>query len=118
MSEELELAGEIVKLGNFLIQEVDGEPSQSESAVDCAIRLIRATKKDPKKDTFTFEETEYIEAKAANLSTFTLNPDWIATYKQLAEAAYSLKTRIDRATVKDAPMGTDGVTRSGMELEG
>ena len=32
---------QINKLANFIMQEVDGEPSQSEGAIDTAIRLIR-----------------------------------------------------------------------------
>lgn len=32
---------EIEKLANFIMNEVDGEPSKSESAVDCAIRIIK-----------------------------------------------------------------------------
>ena len=31
---------EIEKLANFIMAKVEGEPSQSESAVDCAIRII------------------------------------------------------------------------------
>lgn len=32
---------QIDKLAKFILEEVDGEPSQSESAVDTAIRIIR-----------------------------------------------------------------------------
>lgn len=32
---------EISKLTNFIMAEVKGEPARSESAVDCAIRIIR-----------------------------------------------------------------------------
>ena len=37
---------EIEKLANFIMAEVEGEPSQSESAVDCAIRIITAVQAD------------------------------------------------------------------------
>lgn len=94
------LEEQVKRLAGFIMEELPGEPSENEGAVDTAIRLLRATKRDPEKDTFSFEEAEYIEAKAANLSKFALNQTWIATYKQLAEAAYALKTGIDRATVK------------------
>ena len=33
---------QIEKLANFIMAEVPGEPSQSEGAVDCAIRIIRS----------------------------------------------------------------------------
>ncbi len=32
---------QITKLANFIMAEVDGEPSQNEGAVDCAIRIMR-----------------------------------------------------------------------------
>lgn len=32
---------QISKLANFIMAEVKGEPARSESAVDCAIRIIR-----------------------------------------------------------------------------
>jgi len=35
-----ELQEQIDKLANFIMAEVDGEPSESEGAVDCAIRII------------------------------------------------------------------------------
>jgi hypothetical protein len=39
MSESLE--SQINRLAEFIMHEVPGEPSESEGAVDCAIRIIR-----------------------------------------------------------------------------
>jgi hypothetical protein len=39
------LGGQINRLANFIMSEVPGEPSQSEGAVDCAIRIIAAASK-------------------------------------------------------------------------
>lgn len=35
------LRGQMSELANFIMKEVDGEPSQSQGAVDTAIRIIR-----------------------------------------------------------------------------
>ncbi len=32
---------QIEKLANFIMSEIPGEPSQSEGAIDCAIRIMR-----------------------------------------------------------------------------
>ncbi|KPK19754.1 MAG: hypothetical protein AMJ70_08510, partial [Dehalococcoidia bacterium SG8_51_3] len=40
---------QIDKLANFIIDEVDGEPSQSEGAIDCAIRIIKAERQELKR---------------------------------------------------------------------
>lgn len=37
---------QVNKLANFIMAEVDGEPSQSEGAVDTAIRIIRNNKEN------------------------------------------------------------------------
>ena len=39
------IAGQIDKLALFIMNNVPGEPSQSESAVDCAIRIMQTQKK-------------------------------------------------------------------------
>jgi len=38
------LKKQIDKLANFIMNEVEGEPSQSEGAVDCAIRIIKESR--------------------------------------------------------------------------
>ena len=38
---------QIDRLANFIMAEVDGEPSQSQGAVDTAIRIIRECQPDP-----------------------------------------------------------------------
>ena len=105
-----DLAGEIAKLGNFIIQEIDGEPSRDEGACDTAIRLLRERKKTDlsASKTFLLEEVEAIEKKAINEEKFTLNEGWRATLRNLAEAAYGLKVRIERATVKEVGSGAAG----------
>jgi len=35
------LESQIEKLANFIMQEIDGEPSKNEGAVECAIRLLK-----------------------------------------------------------------------------
>ena len=42
--ENKRLLGQINKLGDFILSEVEGEPSQSEGAVDVAIRLLKENK--------------------------------------------------------------------------
>jgi hypothetical protein len=41
MNSATDLSGQIDKLANFIMNEVPGEPRESEGAVDCAIRIIR-----------------------------------------------------------------------------
>ena len=38
--------GELEKLANYIMAEVDGEPSQNEGAGECAIRIIKQLKKE------------------------------------------------------------------------
>ena len=45
-----ELATQIEKLANFIMAEVDEEPSASEGAVDCAIRIIKSQQQELKMD--------------------------------------------------------------------
>ena len=40
--DEPEVSSQIDKLANFIMSEVEGEPSQSQSAVDTAIRIIKS----------------------------------------------------------------------------
>lgn len=37
---------QIEKLANFIMAEIDGEPSEDEGAVDCAIRIMKCQNKD------------------------------------------------------------------------
>jgi hypothetical protein len=37
---------QITKLATFIMEECPGEPRQSEGAVDCAIRIIRNSRKE------------------------------------------------------------------------
>ena len=46
---------QIDRLARFIMEEVPGEPSQSEGAIDTAIRLIRATLDEPTEDEPTEE---------------------------------------------------------------
>lgn len=41
MEEKSDVEKQIDDLANFIMHEVEGEPSQSEGAVECAIRLLR-----------------------------------------------------------------------------
>lgn len=41
MESHQHLASEIDRLGEFIISDIDGEPSEDESAVDAAIRLLK-----------------------------------------------------------------------------
>lgn len=38
--------GQIAKLASFIMNEIEGEPSQNEGAGDCAIRIIKTMKKE------------------------------------------------------------------------
>lgn len=46
VTEGWSLQGQIDKLADFILEEVEGEPSQSEGAVDTAIRVIRGLQKE------------------------------------------------------------------------
>ena len=60
---------QIDKLANFIIDEVDGEPSQSEGAIDCAIRIIKAERQANKEHLrqITVLEEEVVELQRASL---------------------------------------------------
>lgn len=45
INENAELHEQIDKLGTFILEHVQGEPSQSEGAIDTAIRVIAATQR-------------------------------------------------------------------------
>lgn len=36
------LGSQVERLARFIMEEIPGEPSQNEGAIDCAIRLLRA----------------------------------------------------------------------------
>ena len=56
LEEKVDTAEEqIDRLANFIMSEVPGEPSQSEGAVDCAIRIIRRAVEE-RKEIFPLEE--------------------------------------------------------------
>ena len=44
-SVETEIKSQIDKLANFIMTEVEGEPSQNQGAVDTAIRIIKSYQK-------------------------------------------------------------------------
>jgi hypothetical protein len=52
------LGSQIDRLANFIMREIDGEPSRSEGAVDCAIRLLRDRQTEITKA--RIEELEFI----------------------------------------------------------
>ena len=90
-------------LANFIMAEVDGEPSRSEGAGDCAIRIIRQLEAEIErlKERSVLIEAENKKVKAAHLSALDMAADVIrrvaardAEIERLKEEREQLKARI------------------------
>lgn len=93
-----ELERQIDKLANFIIEDVDGEPSQNEGAIDCAIRIITAYQSRPERRLPMNCEAE-VERLTA-ICQESLNWFEIASNTPLAEAIATSMVRRLRAAIE------------------
>ena len=94
---------QIDQLANFILKEFPNEPGKetSEGAVECAIRLLKASKIDSKFE-LSRERLQQIRIEAAKCAGefSTVGHPWAMAYLQLAHAANALDAMLARVELQ------------------
>lgn len=90
-NEERIAAGELDRLAKFIMAEVPGEPSRSEGAVDCAMRIIR-----------DLRSGQDLRRDAMNIASVAFGHNTPGDAEELIERAEAIETWLTNGRTVDA----------------